>query len=98
MTFTPTMSVTTASAPWTLSTFVTITISKSEDYGKSTRAEEPPNHIGNDILMSEGAWWKRSRNRLRSILSKTSLDETKEIRPHFEQIVRECEKTTGQDN
>lgn len=46
--------------------------------------------------MSDGAAWKRSRSKLRSIFSKkTSLDETKQIRPHFEQLCENARKQQG---
>lgn len=74
---------------------LTITISKFEDYGKSAWVGEASKHIGNGILMSDGAAWKQSRNRLRPIFTKTTLDETKLIEPHFELLCEKIRKEQG---
>lgn len=69
-----------------------VTTGNFEHYGKSSWVQEASKHIGQGILMNEGEAWKRSRDMLKPLFSRSSVDEAALVEPHMQQLIKVIRK------
>ncbi|KAF3766855.1 cytochrome P450 [Cryphonectria parasitica EP155] len=65
-----------------------ITTEGFEQFGKAGWVKEAAKHIGDGILMNEGAAWKYSRKTLKPIFSRTAVNEPALLEPHVQHLIK----------